>query len=984
MLIKSKRAISLALVLILTLTLMMLPFNGTGLAADTVSVDGRILSAGKAGDSSDWVEIAQNGGHSLILRKDVLPLGWVNFPATGTNNAYQVSNARNTVNNWFNNTLAGSARLRDFTVTSNVFNNLGNFASPAGGISTPTGTAARTGNDVAFLLSFGEAAQFCSLQHGINTVDVAQSSANARANYGKLTQLPTMPVQQDCWWLRSPGINTSSACSVGTHNSYILQTVWNSSTTSSPNSSYNYIRPALWVGSGIFDDTTTYTLTYNANGGVGAPAAQTGIPDNTNAVISSTAPTNGNRPFLGWALSSTATNPQYQPGGSILMTGNITLYASWGQDNATTYTLTYNANGGIGAPAPQTGIPANTSAVISNTAPTRDDHSFQGWALSSTATSPQYQPGGSILMTGNTTLYAVWTAYKQELVGVDGRILKPIQSGDLVNWVEIARYGSYSLIIRSSYLNIYNSAQRYGDPTWQYDNYVPTPYSGSSVRNAINNWFNGTAASAADKLPANARMRDYTMQNDALSKPGHASTQAGLTDGLSLPTNSYLRTGNDVAFAPSYGELANFCSKAYFIRSMNPNTQPSSSIAIANYNKITVPKINLYGVWTRSTGDVSGTMGALDSADGRVFQFWANNSAPGERGLDYPALWVHSSIFDECTLSYDANEGTGAPAAQTGIPSNTNATISSTIPTRTYYFFLGWALSPTATVPQYQPGGTILMTSSITLYAVWEVNPAYTRTLSYDANGGTGAPATQTGIVLDTYATISDTIPTFANNDFLGWDADPDATVPGYQPGDKILITGNITLYAVWKPSARTVTGLTWPMAEDSLNLGDDFLSKHDIVVELRTTFKTPAPASLSTVAVATGAGTIGRFTLENVPFGDYVLYIKRPGYLTRAMLISITASSPVVINLEPPGAADGGVFTLIEGDCDNNGRVDNSDLMMISELMGRTSFSPDYNPALDLNSDRRIDNEDILMVLNMWGKTIFSYAGSEGVDPFS
>ena len=92
------------------------------------------------------------------------------------------------------------------------------------------------------------------------------------------------------------------------------------------------------------------------------------------------------------------------------------------------------------------------------------------------------------------------------------------------------------------------------------------------------------------------------------------------------------------------------------------------------------------------------------------------------------------------TVSYDANGGSGAPASQTKTK-DVALTLSSTKPTRTGYKFLGWAASKTATSAQYQPGGSYTANAAVTLYAVWKENDY---TVSYDANGGTGAPAAQT------------------------------------------------------------------------------------------------------------------------------------------------------------------------------------------------------------------------------------------------
>lgn len=70
-------------------------------------------------------------------------------------------------------------------------------------------------------------------------------------------------------------------------------------------------------------------------------------------------------------------------------------------------------------------------------------------------------------------------------------------------------------------------------------------------------------------------------------------------------------------------------------------------------------------------------------------------------------------------------------------------------------------------------------------------------TISYDANGGSGAPSSQTkyyGYSL----TLSTTEPTRSGYTFLGWSTDSDATTADYEAGDSYTDNASATLYAVW------------------------------------------------------------------------------------------------------------------------------------------------------------------------------------------
>ena len=82
--------------------------------------------------------------------------------------------------------------------------------------------------------------------------------------------------------------------------------------------------------------------------------------------------------------------------------------------------------------------------------------------------------------------------------------------------------------------------------------------------------------------------------------------------------------------------------------------------------------------------------------------------------------------------------------------------------------------------------------------------------LYYNANGGSGAPPTQSSVSTTNSSwtfTISSTEPTRSGYTFLGWSTSSTATSASYQPGDKIRLTSSSptrTLYAVWEEASRT------------------------------------------------------------------------------------------------------------------------------------------------------------------------------------
>lgn len=148
---------------------------------------------------------------------------------------------------------------------------------------------------------------------------------------------------------------------------------------------------------------TSYKITYNANGGYGAPGSQTKWKDQT-LKLSTTKPTKTGHSFLGWSTSSTAASATYAAGANYTANAAATLYAVW---KANTYTVSYNANGGTGAPASQTKTYGKT-LTLSSTKPTRTNYAFKGWGTTANATAATYAAGGNYTGNAAITLYAVW------------------------------------------------------------------------------------------------------------------------------------------------------------------------------------------------------------------------------------------------------------------------------------------------------------------------------------------------------------------------------------------------------------------------------------------------------------------------------------------------------------------------------------------------------------------------------------------------
>lgn len=228
---------------------------------------------------------------------------------------------------------------------------------------------------------------------------------------------------------------------------------------------------------------------------------------------------------------------------------------------------------------------------------------------------------------------------------------------------------------------------------------------------------------------------------------------------------------------------------------------------------VVIPKEGVYGenIPTNAEAkltytDVNGESQTLDVANATV-----NIPAP---------------VAETVTLTYDANGGTGAPETAT-VNKNTEDYVLNTDTTPTHepvdgrdVEFKGWSAEEAVINQVYEKDNvpatvtTIdIAEENVTVYAVWaykEEPPVGTVMLNYDANGGTGAPASAT-VNKNTEVTLdSTTTPAHAEADgkyvtFAGWSNDEAVKGVIYEKGsepttvDKVTVgETDVTVYAVW------------------------------------------------------------------------------------------------------------------------------------------------------------------------------------------
>ena len=166
-------------------------------------------------------------------------------------------------------------------------------------------------------------------------------------------------------------------------------------------------------------------------------------------------------------------------------------------------------------------------------------------------------------------------------------------------------------------------------------------------------------------------------------------------------------------------------------------------------------------------------------------------NTPITNSMTLYAKWTENKY----TLTFDANGGSGTMTPVTDL------TGEYTLPANEFTApsgkqFKGWSLTTDGAIVT-----KVDMTENRTVYAIWESIPVVTYTVSFAANGGIGTMADVTGISGE-YTLPANGFTAPAGKQFKAW------SVGGVEKaaGDKITVTANTTVTAVWKAIEYNVT----------------------------------------------------------------------------------------------------------------------------------------------------------------------------------
>lgn len=445
-----------------------------------------------------------------------------------------------------------------------------------------------------------------------------------------------------------------------------------------------------------------------------------------------------------------------------------TLYIDFTPSN---YTITFNANGGSGAPSALSCSPGGTIAIPS-TKPTRSGYIFLGWSISSTAyfCGENLWAGATYTPNASRTLYAVW-GYTLTINPNGGWMLSgstsegstQTTSSYTVGFTKTNSYGRWLGNFKNG-RHRYNSTNNYGEP-------VRTGYS-------FNGWNVTSGNGSIGYNQPGANFYSF-FDDDYYYSLAHSGADYGY----------YYYINNETT--PTHSTItAQWTANTYTVTfDANGGGTPSSTTKTVTYNSTygTLPTISrtnytFNGWYTAASGGTKITSASKVSTSSNHTLY---------------AQWTRTGF----TVTFNKNGGnTPNPLSKSVTQGSTYGTLATC--TRNGYTLKGW-YTATSGGTKITSSTTVNLTADQTLYAQWT---PITYTISYNANGGTGTTASSTH-TYGTAKTLTTNGFTKFGHTFKGWAKTLDRAEAGtVDYNDKASVSnltttsgGTVNLYAVWE-----------------------------------------------------------------------------------------------------------------------------------------------------------------------------------------
>ena len=504
--------------------------------------------------------------------------------------------------------------------------------------------------------------------------------------------------------------------------------------------------------------------------------------------------------------------------GTITATANVTNTegnpASPADDTtvkAETYTITYTLNNGIGSVPTDSNkyFADQTATVLFSPAPTRVGYTFQGWAVSSTASEATYMSDGTTTFTissGNVTLNAIWAANSSTVTlddnggsGGSGSVtatygqpmptaLKPVRTGyTFAGYFDQTTGGS-------PYYNADMSSAKNWDKTGADTLYAKWDASTCSVTFDANG--GAFADSTTAKVIPQTYDQKYVLPSGVPSRNGYTfaswNTQAdGNGETITDAADMLVTAPQSVVYA-----LWTEASNVTLNYSSNNTSYGTVSVSTESLKPAT-------GTATGSSAIANEGFHFVQWQDGNGTRVTTSETFVPEKVSGTYVTASYTAVFAPNTYSVTLNDNGGSGGSGSVTVTYGQSMPIALAPARTGYTFAGYSDQTTGGALYYNIDMSSVKnwdkTDASTLYAQWDAN---TCSVTFDANGGAFADSTTTQAISQTYDqkyVLPSGNPSRNGYTFASWNTQTDGSGTTItEATDMLVTTPESVVYALW------------------------------------------------------------------------------------------------------------------------------------------------------------------------------------------
>ena len=479
-----------------------------------------------------------------------------------------------------------------------------------------------------------------------------------------------------------------------------------------------------------------YTISYNANGG--SLSGQKTSYNIETANFTLPQPTRSGYTFTGWT-GSNGTAAQKSVTITKGSTGNKSYTANW---SINAYTIGYTLNGGSisGQPTSYNVESANFTLPT----PSKSGYTFTGWTgtglsgLTKTVTVSKGSTGNRTYTAHfEKTVTATFKYYNNQTVTVTGKITDsatsvavkvPTASGTPSGYTfrgwstssaanaSVNATASASVTI-SANVTYYASYSKNVTATFYYCTLAADNYT------YVNGAQGSAAASATQYLGYTGTVVNSNIAIPSAVTASHGGASAQNYVGVSKDTNSVSTVTPTTAYTKYYAVYTEPL-KFYYYNGTNDTSTSVTRRMLSNGSAY--------------SNSLSASAPAPAAYDGAAFAWWSCDSGvSGSSSLRKPLETGVNSLYavykKNVSISYNANGGQGAPAAQSGTKyyakkesgsniANPSITVTGSKPSRSGYNFSSWNTSANGSGTVYKAGTAYTVSANVTIYAQWSYN----------------------------------------------------------------------------------------------------------------------------------------------------------------------------------------------------------------------------------------------------------------------